>query len=331
MLDTATIYCFIDNSDVDKLLNAIRDYGRYYSDERIHCDKRNGSYCYCYTGLVYFGISKIYVFRRNQYLKNSFVEIKVRFKRLNEYGYCWEVAEYNEVKGALENLNKHLMRINATAKKDLLPKLKYWEVKRVDFAVDVSIASKREFYQILNGAKCPNGFFNENYVGSCYMKGDMLNVNFYDKGKFLEDKNIYHLRQEKNTFRFEFQVKRKKIKKMIDKNKACNLYNVCTKELLNSFFKKYYSEIVGTHDFVSFKRIRNLIRQNFTHKTKTYLLKNVSYIKRRGYSSWYDGISKDQFKRVKKYFEELGVSWIFFDSNEIKFIKNEVSEMFDMV
>lgn len=274
MIDTAYICAYINNELISKLINGLKEYGKYYSKNAVYVENEGNDYYYCFTGLAYLGFSKIKVFKRNRYEARSFVEIKLRLRRLIEPGFCWEVIKVNCIKAALKNLQRYMKIINNYSGCDVLPKLGKWILRRIDYAVDVQIDHKNELYNIFKAVNVPKGLKAYDYKTSCYLIGKMINVNFYDKSEWLKAKQIFYLNNESNIFRFEIQVKRRKIDKLSRYyDIAPNLKNYCDLDRFKDLFLAYYSKIISINDFYSFKHAKTIIlSQNVHHNLPTICL-----------------------------------------------------------
>lgn len=326
MVDTAYLCTYIDSEYIGELMSGLQEYGKYYSKNTIFVENEGNDYYYCFTGLAYLGFSKIKIFKRNKYENRSFVEIKIRLRRLVEPGFCWEVIEVKCIKSALKNLQRYIKIINNYSSCNVLPKLSKWKLRRIDYAIDVQIDQKKEFYDIFKAVNVSKGLKAYNYATSCYLVGKMINVNFYDKSEWLKDKKIFHLSNESNIFRFEIQVKRRKIDKVWRYHDiAPILRNYCTIDIFKDLFLAYYSKIISTKDFHSFENAKIIIlNQKISLKRSNYLLKCIEEIRSKGYGWWYVHKTRAQKKRFKQYMAELNMSWILFESDNVNIIENEV-------
>lgn len=330
MIDTATIFTFIENDFVDELCRGLISYGNYYSKNRIYNRKRYSEIYYSYTGLMYLGIIEVRIFKRSFYCEKSFVEMKIRLNRLYESGYCWEVIRYENIKKALENLQRYMKIINGYATRNILPNLNRWHVKRVDYAIDVKCDNKEEVYQIFKAAFEPTGLKKKDYPTSCYMVGKGVNINFYDKSAQLENSGVFHLDSERNVFRFEVQVKKIKIYEVGRKLGAYTLKMFCTQEAFKQIYARYYEKTLGLLDFYSFRcAIKRIEERVCSTKRKNYLLAHIKTIQKMGYFYWYSINTKAQKNRFKKSMAELGMSWIMFESDSVDTIENKVTKILD--
>lgn len=330
MIDTATIFTFIENDFVDELCRGLISYGNYYSENRIYNRKRHSDIYYSYTGLMYLGITEVRIFKRSFYCEKSFVEMKIRLNRLYESGYCWEVIRYENIKKALDNLQRYMKIINGYAERNILPNLNRWYVKRIDYAIDIRCDNKEEIYQIFKATSEPTGLKIKDYPTSCYMVGKGVNINFYDKSAQLENSGVFHLDSESNVFRFEVQVKKIKVYEVGRKLGAHTLSVFCTQDVFKKIYIMYYEKILGLLDFYSFEcAIKRIEERVCSTKRKNYLLAHVKVIKKMGYFYWYSINTKAQKNRFKKCMAELGMSWIMFESDSVDIIENKVAKILE--
>lgn len=164
-----------------------------------------------------------------------------------------------------------------------LPSLEYWDVNRVDYAVNISTENVKEYIKLFQRSDKPSGF-NEIYCtkshrrkqldGSFYLYNKSTAINFYDKENERLKQN-FNIDGAKALLRLEVQCNKSKTNNIKYKNefKTSHVKNYLKNDLSKEYINYYYNKTIGSGDYYKLSKAIQIIKEsNYTDIIKKRLI-----------------------------------------------------------
>lgn len=153
-----------------------------------------------------------------------------------------------------------------------LPSLEYWDVNRVDYAVNINTDYVKEYIKLFQRSDKPGGF-KETYCtkshrrkqldGSFYLNNKSTTINFYDKENEMLKKN-FNTDGAKSLLRLEVQCKKSKTNNIKYKNEFKTSYvkNYLKKDLSKEYINYYYNKTIGSGAYYKLSKAIQIIKES---------------------------------------------------------------------
>ncbi len=218
-----------------------------------------------------------------------------------------------------------------------LPSLEYWNINRVDYAVNIFMEHVKEYIKLFQRADKPS-IFNELYSteahrrkqldGSFYLYNKSTIINFYDKENELMKKN-FNTDGAKNLLRFEVQCNKLKTNNIKYKKgfETSHVKNYLKMDLSEEYIKHYYNKTIGSGDYYKLSRAIEMINDsNYTEKMKKRLievLKGVNLHRSIWKAREKSVYSKNSFNKYLKMIRALNINPVTIPNKwKIDYLKN---------
>lgn len=293
MIDTMEIYYqFKTKKDFYLAVNQLNTATKKYSNKKIHCERKDKNVFVTYV-FAEFGFEEIKM--RNNGKGFFAIEIKLRPKLLVDAQNYINVLYNNEIEAVRLNFNsvfENVIKINA-------PDYFKWKVKRIDYAIDISVKQNLMPYymQLFSMGNIPEYALKNSttreYIRSnnnCYIRCKGYTVNFYDRYTTLLDKQrnsskfCKNIESAKNIMRFEIQIKvdtyKLKSKEIIKENSVAEFMN---SKLCKHYIRYHFNTIIGAGNYYSLEKAKALlIKKSKTFSLSFQLIKILELINTKG-------------------------------------------------
>lgn len=203
-----------------------------------------------------------------------------------------------------------------------LPRLDYWTINRIDYAVNINTPYVEEYIKLFQRGDKPTNF-KELYCsksktrkqldGSFYLFNDSVTINFYNKENERLSQN-FNKDGAKDLLRLEIQCKKPKTNTLKAKNKfdSRHLEHYLSQEISYQQLEYYYNKTIGTGDYYKLSEAIRIVQEsNYTSKTKEKLTEVLRAVSR--YRSIWKAREESQynsscFNRYLKKIRVLGVN-----------------------
>lgn len=296
----------------------IRNFTKSIKRGNLHRDKKDKDVDVTY-GLASIGFEEI-KFRKvnDKDYKYYCMEIILRPKLLVEKGNYVNVLYAHEISKARERFNFIIQEVLGLD----LPDFIYWKVKRIDYAVDLSLCEhliiKYLFYfkkgnlptRVLNHPHTAKYFHEQN---NCYLCSDTYTFNIYARYITLLDKQL-KLRKEflnvdaaKNIMRVEVQYHidtfRLKQQGKIPENELRYFLNI---DLCQSIIEYHFNSIIGQGNYYTLEKAIEIINQKVPSFRERILMERMLRLIAKEGSVWaaklsYVSNSENKEKALKEF------------------------------
>lgn len=253
MIHTVNLYCTFTSLEIYnycfcKLKNYVNSL-RY----NLYSKKSNNNHYRCYKTNCFnnIGISSINLCRYFGSKAGCYIELVVNCPKLIYNGDETKLANVTDYDIFEEKFNRIIQHLNHEVfGTNLLPTLNGWQVRRIDYAVDIVTPFVNEYTAIFNKGYIPKGFsLKEYYNTSFHIKSDACNYNFYNKTEELAAKHNIHINS--NVLRLEVQCKTDKIRKLIKYYDlhSNNISLLWSETIAKNVITEAVSRVIGPYDF----------------------------------------------------------------------------------
>ena len=266
MIHTVNLYCTFTSLEIynycfcrlKNYVNSLRYnlYSKKSNNNHYRCYKTN-----CFNNI---GISSINLCRYFGSKAGCYIELVVNCPKLIYNGdetKLANVADYDIFEEKFNRIIQHLS--HEVFGTNLLPTLNGWQVRRIDYAVDIVTPFVNEYTAIFNKGYIPKGFsLKEYYNTSFHIKSDACNYNFYNKTEELAAKHNIHI--SNNILRLEVQCKTEKIRKLINNypHPNNNLLSLWNQTIAKNVIAEAVKRVIGTYDFFPVNTLREKINDS---------------------------------------------------------------------
>lgn len=164
-----------------------------------------------------------------------------------------------------------------------LPRLEYWIVNRIDYAVNINTPYVEEYIKLFQRADKPRNFkelycnkskTRKQLEGSFYLFNNSVTINFYNKESERLSQN-FNKDGAKNLLRLEVQCKKPKTNTIKARYEfdGRHLEYYLNQEISYQQLKYYYTKTIGVGDYYKLSEaIERVQDSNYTSKTKEKLI-----------------------------------------------------------
>lgn len=214
MIDTLYISYRLTKTEYDFLFKSINELSIQLSSKKLFKDRKDTN-AYVTYALKKYGYPEIKLRWYKGYVDYRAIEIKIRPKLVIESNNYYELIQPNEI-------DQFRKIFNELFRNYYLPDILHWDVKRIDYAIDLNISQDLiHIYMLLfKKANLPDFTLNnettQKYIKSetnLYLFSKNITINYYDRYTTLINKEK-ELKQEwidfnvaKNKLRLEVQMK----------------------------------------------------------------------------------------------------------------------------
>ena len=253
-LPSASMYTYI----FAKLKSYVND-----CDFNLYPDKNNTKKYQCFKTHCFndIGLSSINLCRYFGRKCGCFIELVVNCPKLIYNGNETKLAQADDYNILEEKFNRIIQHLNNDVfSTQLLPKLNEWQVRRIDYAIDIDTPFVNDYISIFKKGYIPKSFsIKKCYDTSFHIESNACIYNFYNKREELAAK--YNIRINKNILRLEVQCKADKIRKLIKNydlhgNKFYSLWN---KNIAQNVITEAVNRVIGTYDFYQLNILQDKI------------------------------------------------------------------------
>lgn len=256
--------------------------------------------------------------KRDVKYRYNFMQITVRINplKLIERNKL-EVLKQEDIEEVKKIFAEEVQRIHNS-----LPRLEYWIINRIDYAININTPYVEEYIKLFQRADKPRNF-KELYCsksktrkqldGSFYLISQSVNINFYNKEHERLSQN-FNKDEAKDLLRLEVQCKKPKTNTLKVKYEfdSRHLEHYLSKEISYQQLEYYYNKTIGVGDYYklsdAIKKVRN---SNYTSKTKEKLI-NVLRAVNKCRSIWKareeSQYNSSYFNRYLKQIRALGIN-----------------------
>lgn len=263
MIHTVNLYCTFTSLEIYnycfcKLKNYVNSL-RY----NLYSNKSNNNHYRCYKTNCFnnIGISSINLCRYFGSKAGCYIELVVNCPKLIYNGDETKLANVTDYDIFEEKFNRIIQHLNHEVfGTNLLPTLNGWQVRRIDYAVDIVTPFVNEYTAIFNKGYIPKGFsLKEYYNTSFHIKSDACNYNFYNKTEELAAKHNIHINS--NVLRLEVQCKTYKIRKLIKHYSlhSSNISLLWNESIAKDVITEAITRVIGANDFYPLNILQNKI------------------------------------------------------------------------
>lgn len=250
--------------------------------------------------------------------KYNFMQITITMNPLKLIGRNkLEVLIENQLSELKERFAEEVQKIHNS-----LPRLDYWTINRIDYAVNINTPYVEEYIKLFQRADKPRSF-KELYCsksktrkqreGSFYLFNDSVAINFYNKEHERLSQN-FNMDGAKDLLRLEVQCKKPKTNTLKAKYDfhSRRLAHYLSQEVSYQQLEYYYNKTIGAGDYYKLSEaIVKVQESNYTYKTKEKLVNVLKVINR--HKSIWKAREKSQynsncFNRYLKKIRVLGVN-----------------------
>ncbi len=263
MIHTVNLYCTFTSLEVyNYSLGKLKNYVNSLQ-YNLYPNKSNNSHYQCYKTHAFndIGLSSINLFRYFSSKPSSYIELVVNCPKLIYNADETKLANVTDYNILEEKFNRIIQHLNHEVfSTNLLPNLRGWQVRRIDYAVDIVTPFVNEYTAIFNKGYIPKGFsLKEYYNTSFHIKSDACNYNFYNKTEELAAKHNTHI--SSNILRLEVQCKADKIRKLINDYYLSNnsLLSLWNQTIAKNVIAEAVKRVIGTYDFFPVNTLREKI------------------------------------------------------------------------
>lgn len=224
--------------------------------------------------------------KRDVKYRYNFMQITVRLNPLKLIGRNkLEVLIEDQLPELKERFTEEMQKIHTS-----LPRLDYWIINRIDYAVNINIPYVEEYIELFQRADKPRNF-KELYCsksktrkqpkGSFYLISKSVNINFYNKEQERLSQN-FNKDGAKDLLRLEVQCKKPKTNTIKEKNGFDSRYLAyyLNQEISYQQLKYYYTKTIGVGDYYTLSEAIRIVQEsNYTYKSKeklTGVLRGIS-------------------------------------------------------
>lgn len=203
-----------------------------------------------------------------------------------------------------------------------LPRLEYWIVNRIDYAVNINTPYVEEYIKLFQRADKPRNFkelycskskTRKQLEGSFYLFNDSVAINFYNKENERLSQN-FNKDGAKDLLRLEIQCKKPKTNTIKSKNgfDSRHLEHYLSQEISYHQLEYYYNKTIGAGDYYKLSEAIRIVQEsNYTFKTKEKLIEVLRAVSRHR-SIWKareeSKYNSSCFNRYLKQIRALGVN-----------------------
>ena len=210
-----------------------------------------------------------------------------------------EVIKQEHIEEVKKIFAEEVQRIHTS-----LPRLEYWTIKRIDYAININTQYVEEYIKLFQRGDKPRNF-KELYCskskvrkqrdGSFYLISQSVNINFYNKEHERLSQN-FNKDEAKDLLRLEVQCKKPKTNTLKAKYEfdSRHLEYYLNQEISYQQLKYYYTKTIGVGDYYKLSEaIERVQDSNYTSKTKEKLINVLKAINR--YKSVWKAREKSQY------------------------------------
>lgn len=235
-------------------------------------------------GFTYIKLTSKQIDNRYRY---NFMQITITLNPLKLIGINkLDVLKMEQLQEVRKSFDKEVQKIHTS-----LPKLDYWIVNRIDYAININTPYVEEYIKLFQRADKPRSF-KELYCnrsktrkqreGSFYLFNDSVAINFYDKESERLSQN-FNKDGAKNLLRLEIQCKKPKTNTIKTKNKfdSGHLEHYLSQEISCQQIRYYYAKTIGTGDYYKLSEAIKIVQDSdYTAKTKENLIEVLRVVNR---------------------------------------------------
>ena len=241
------------------------------------------------------------------------------------------LSNMKDYENAVDSFDDFIKTINSHLHSFQLPQAIYWNVNRVDYALQYSTPFYEPLLYILNKGDAMAD--NLGYKTSAYYVNTCRNINIYDK---TDQQNLSAIDGE-HLIRFEVQCKRKALKHMAEKYhwERISIYHVWDERIAKKTVINAVKMLIGEHDFFNLDTAETIVRSNFNAKKADNIL---SFLKKTRYnkaklknllSGMMEGYSPDYIRRsIRPALNKVGIAPVLVpDCYHISILENPIAQL----
>lgn len=266
-------YSFKNYEDYKEIFKTIQEQAkRINSAQPLHTENKK----WITYAFAKYGISEL-IFKQNHK-----VYIKLRPKLMIEFGNYDDVLNAYDISALYKKFKNIMDEFNLS----LISDLKIWQVKRIDYAVDIIVPQEiiptyiKLFHKGNIREQLLSSDTSQKYKdadNNLYITSTNCCINFYDRYttsvlKQKKNPNKYkNIDNRYGTLRFEIQLRKLDVAKMKKRNLIRNntVEDFLNISLCRYYILKYYDEIIGRGDYYSYyealSRCKSDVQKNTIH------------------------------------------------------------------
>ncbi|WP_040191080.1 hypothetical protein, partial [Clostridium culturomicium] len=210
----------------------------------------------------------------NSKYKYNFMQITITLNPVKLLrGNKLDVIELDRVEEFKELFDEEVKKIHES-----LPRLDYWVINRIDYAININTPYVKEYIKLFQRADKPRSFkelycshakIRKQKEGSFYLYNDSVAINFYDKESERLSQN-FNLDGAKDLLRLEVQCKKPKTNSIKTKEGFAtrHLKHYLSQDLSSEILDHYYNKTIGTGDYYKLTEAIKMVKES-KHTSKT--------------------------------------------------------------
>lgn len=321
MIDTLDVFYYFPNHyEYNYCYKIIDDISRQ-KGQALHKDKTQDKKKYFTTAFSSNGLLQI-AFCKTEYRYT--IQMMLQPIRLIHPKAQSLLVEESDFPLICRRFDEFIDNINEQCGNKLLPPIRAWRVKRIDYAANIETLHAAEYIRLFRAGAIPAGFTPHQYDGSYYLTSKSGNINFYDKSQQLMQKNGVDMDSILNELasypsgllRLEFQCSNKYIQHL---KKRYRLEDTTFPYLWNekiamNEIKSRVKSILGKQDFYPYDICVDKLSQEYKKRTLSLCSQIIRILRDCPDESLYDIIGmlptsvREQFSLLLHKIRKVGIN-----------------------
>ena len=273
MIDTLDVFYHFQNKHDYDLCYASIDQLSRVQGQALH--KHEEKKAYITTAFSSFGVLQI-AFCKTKYHRTCRILLQpICLLYPNSHIRLAEEADFAPV---CHYFDKFMDIINKKCGDNILPPLRSWRVKRIDYAVNIATPYAVEYVRLFYAGAVPAGFtIHQRYADSYYLSSKHGNINFYDKLRQAHKKYGVDDGDIINEFpsglcgilRLEFQCSSKYIQHLKERYhlEDTTLPYLWSAEIAAKELKKRVKSVIGKTPFCFYEDCKEKLSRKYENRT----------------------------------------------------------------
>ena len=241
------------------------------------------------------------------------------------------LSKMDDYEPTVNGLNHFITIINSHLKSFKLPPVIFWDVIRVDYAYQYSTPFYEALLYILNKGLAMAE--NKGYKKSAYFVNNCRNINFYDK---TDKENLSEI-DGGHLLRFEVQLKRKAVNKLIEKYgwERASIHHIWNEKIAKEIIIGTVEAMVGKYDFYKLSMAEPIVHDSFQSRKADLI---IMYLKKTRYnkaklnsllSGRIEGLSENYIRRsIRPALNKISIAPILVpDCYHISILQNPIIDL----
>lgn len=274
MIDTLDVfYDFPNHYEYNYCYKVIDDISRHQG-QAIHKEKTEGKKKYITTAFSSSGILQIAFYKTKYRYTIQIMLQPIRLIHPKAQSLLVDEEDFPIVRRFFDDF---IGTINTQCGEKLLPSIRDWRVKRIDYAANIGTPYAAEYICLFRAGAIPVGFTSHRYDESHYLTARSGNINFYDKSQQVMKKHnadIDIILDELASYpsgllRLEFQCSNKYIQHLKERYRLedMTLPYLWNAKIAIQELKNRVKSILGKKDFFAYDICVEKLSRKYKNRT----------------------------------------------------------------